>query len=57
VTGLLILTIGHGSDMVTLGDEQVAQGATLLWSEGDVVYAAAGNIDQTTLVEMANSMQ
>ena len=42
---------------MTVGDEQVAQYATLLWSEGDMVYAATGAIDQATLVEMANSMQ
>ncbi len=57
VTGLLILTTGQGGSPVAVGDEQVAQRATLLWSEGDTVYAATGNIDQTTLVEMANSMQ
>lgn len=57
MTGLLILTTGRESSTVTVGDEQVAQHATLLWSEGDTVYAATGAIDQATLVEMANSMQ
>ncbi len=57
VTGLLILTTGRESSAVTVGDEWIAQHATLLWSEGDTVYAATGAIDQATLVEMANSMQ
>ncbi|MGQ9814392.1 MAG: hypothetical protein ACUVR3_04480 [Candidatus Roseilinea sp.] len=57
VPGLLIVATAPVSGAVTLGDEQVTQYATLLWSEGDTVHAATGNVDQATLLEMANSMQ
>lgn len=56
-TGLLVLATGSHASTVTVGDHQVGQFAMLLWSEGDRVYAAAGDIDAMTLVDMADSMQ
>ena len=57
VTGLLIMTTGNDGGAVEMGGVNIPQGTTLLWSEGETVYAATGNVEGTTLVDMANSMQ
>lgn len=55
--GLLIQAAAGESSAVAVADRQVPQIATLLWSEGDAVYAATGDIGQAALIAMANSMQ
>lgn len=50
--GLLVTMVGTNDK----GRER-REGATLLWTEGDRVFALAGNIDSRRLVEMAESLR
>ena len=56
VTGLLITT--DGTTTLSTGQETktIPQRSTLLWAEGDLVYALSGT-SSTGLVDMANSLQ
>ena len=47
---LLVSTVGKTSD------GRSREGALLLWSDGDMVYALAGNLDNLDLMQMANSI-
>jgi hypothetical protein len=47
---LLVTTTG------TTPDGRRRDGAIVLWSDGDMVYALAGNIDSLELMQMANSI-
>jgi hypothetical protein len=53
VKGLLITT----SREIKSGEHRHRPGTLLMWSEGDMVYALQGNIDDLSLMQMANSMR
>jgi len=52
--GLLITTTGESR---RADGKRRRPGALLMWAEGDMVYALAGNLDDLSLLQMANSMR
>jgi len=49
--GLLVSTTGEGNI------HHPRRGSVLLWSEGDMVYALSGTLDEMNLMQMANSLR
>jgi len=55
-TGLLV-TADRAAGGPAASGKELPQGSLLLWSEGDIVFALAGNPSGITLVDMANALQ